>query len=66
MTLWYKINDYFKDTFSPLVRYLHYAVIILVIIQIILSNFMDIEHNQKISGGVVNHFAVWSHIIYFK
>ncbi len=63
MRLWHKINDYFKDTFSPLVRYLHYIIIILVIAQIILSNFMNVEHNQKIGSGIINYFAVWSHII---
>lgn len=63
MKIYNIINNYFVKTFSPLIRFLHYGIIILVIVQILISNFMNINHNQAIGNGFINHFFVWSHII---
>lgn len=64
MKIYNIINNYFLNAFSSLVRYLHYSVIVLVGVEILISNFMDLDHNQAISGGAINHFALWSHIVF--
>lgn len=57
------IRQYFTERFSPLVRFTHYAVMLLVLSQIVVSNFMDISDDGKISSDFFVYYATWIHII---
>lgn len=56
------IHIYFLQRYSFVIRNLHYGIIILVIMQIFLSNFMSIDKNQKLSGNIFNYLFSWIHI----
>ncbi len=53
---------YFSEKFTPLVRYLHYLILILVLIQIFISNFMEVSNEGIISNNIVAFSATWIHI----
>ncbi len=56
------INKYFSDKFTPSVRYLHYLILSLVLLQIVLSNFIEISDNGAISADSLEYFSTWAHI----
>ena len=56
------IDKYFSDKFSPLVRYLHYLILILVLFQIIISNFIEISDDGIISHNILEQYSTWAHI----
>ena len=56
------INKYFSDKFTPTVRYLHYLILSLVLLQIVLSNFIEISDNGAISADSLEYFSTWAHI----
>jgi len=57
------IRQYFTERFSPLIRVTHYAVMLLVLIQIVVSNFMDVSDDGKISNHFFAYYGTWVHII---
>jgi len=56
------ILKYFSDKLTPLVRYLHYSILIFVLMQILISNFIEISDDGVISQYFVENYATWMHI----
>jgi len=56
------IKKYFAEKLTPLIRYLHYLIMIFVLTQIAVSNFMEISKSGKISHHIIEYFATWTHI----
>jgi len=56
------ILKYFSDKLTPLVRYLHYSILIFVLMQIFISNFIEISDDGVISQYFVESYATWTHI----
>ena len=54
---------YLKERQTPLVRFLHITIIILVLSQIIVSNFMEFTDSGQISTKVIEFYGTWLHII---
>ncbi len=57
------IRQYFAERFSPLIRVTHYAVMLFVLSQIVVSNFMEISDDGKISNHFLAYYGTWVHII---
>ena len=57
------IKIYFAQTFTPLIRYLHYLVIIFVLYQLLISNFIEVSDGGVIGSSVGEYYGTWSHII---
>ncbi|WP_417614875.1 cytochrome b/b6 domain-containing protein [Oceanisphaera sp.] len=55
------ISNYFVEQLTPVVRYLHYLILAFVLIQIVISNFMNID-GGVISQKAVEYTATWMHI----
>ena len=55
--------QYLKEHQTPAVRRLHVAVIILVLSQIVISNFMSISDTGKISSDSIEFYGTWLHIL---
>ena len=53
--------NYFAAQLTPLVRYLHYLILVFVLIQIFISGFMKID-DGVISHKAVEYIATWMHI----
>jgi cytochrome b561 len=56
------IKMYFVEKFTPLIRYLHYLILVFVLFQILISNFIEINHDGVISFDIVEYYATWAHI----
>ncbi len=56
------IKKYFSDKLTPLVRYLHYLILVFVILQIIISNFIEVSSSGEIGQSVVEYYSTWMHI----
>lgn len=54
--------DYLSERHTPGIRFLHIATLLLVITQIILSNFMHLNRSGEIDGTKIQDIATWSHI----
>lgn len=54
--------DYLREQQTPVVRYLHLLVLLLVIGQIIDSNFIEITKSGEIGTGPGELYATWLHI----
>ena len=58
------IKKYFADKFTPLIRYLHYLVLLFVVYQIVISsNLIEISHDGIISNNIIEYYGTWSHMI---
>ena len=55
--------EYLKEHQTPAVRRLHMIVIILVLSQIVISNFMRISDTGKISSDSIEFYGTWLHIL---
>ena len=55
-------TDYMREQQTPLIRYLHLAVLLLVISQIIVSNFIEITKTGEIGATPSELIATWLHI----
>ncbi|GMR16211.1 MAG: cytochrome b/b6 domain-containing protein [Gammaproteobacteria bacterium] len=53
---------YFGNKFTPLVRYLHYLILVLVLCQIVISNFLEVSDDGVISRNVIEYYGTWTHI----
>jgi len=56
------ILNYFAEKLTPLERYLHYSILIFVLIQIFISDFIEISDDGVIGGNIVESYATWMHI----
>lgn len=56
------IRHYFATALTPPARYLHYWVLALVLVQLILSNAMDINDKGVISDKLLAYSSTWAHI----
>jgi cytochrome b561 len=56
------IRNYFREKLTPSVRYLHYSILFLVLLQIILSNFIEINDDGAIGQNAIEYYSTWAHI----
>ncbi|CCK76976.1 conserved hypothetical protein [Oleispira antarctica RB-8] len=63
MNIFKKIMEYLRERQLPMVRYLHITIIILVISQIIVSNFMGFTSAGDISPNTIEFYGTWLHIL---
>jgi len=56
------ISKYFTEKLTPLVRYLHYVILFLVLLQILLSNFIEINDDGVIGQNIIEFYSTWAHI----
>jgi len=56
------ILNYFAEKFTPFERYLHYSILILVLVQILISDFIEISDDGVIGGNIIESSATWMHI----
>lgn len=57
------IKDYLKDRQSPAIRFLHLAVLLLVLSQIVVSNLIDVTDSGEISSNFIEFYGTWAHIV---
>jgi len=57
------VKNYFKEKMPPAIRHLHITVMLLIVAQIIISNFIEIERNGEIGTSGIEFFATWTHFI---
>jgi len=57
------IQAYIGKRQTPLISLFHIVVLLLVLTQIILSNFVDFNDNGAISSNVIKFYGTWSHIV---
>lgn len=55
--------QYLKERQKPSVRLLHISIIVLVVSQIIVSNFMAFNNSGDVSSNTVELYGSWLHII---
>ena len=55
--------NYLRERQPPAIRFIHIAVLLLVISQIIVSNFMGFNDAGEISTKGVDFYGTWLHII---
>lgn len=53
---------YLRERQPPAVRFLHIAILCLVLSQIIVSNFMGFTDNAEVSKKTVEYYGTWIHI----
>jgi len=56
-------RSYLSERQTPAVRVIHLVVLLLVISQILVSNFMGFDDNGEISRKGIEFYATWVHII---
>lgn len=56
------ILNYFDEKLTPLERYLHYSILIFVLMQILISNFIEVSDDGLIGENIVESYATWMHI----
>jgi len=57
------IKKYFKERQTPAVLFLHLSIALLVIVQILNSNFMQINSKGIISDQWFAYYSTWGHFI---
>jgi cytochrome b561 len=57
------VLEYLRKHQSPKIRYLHVIVLLLVMSQIIVSNFMGFAATGAVSGNIIKFYGTWIHII---
>jgi len=57
------IKDYMWEKQSTTVRFFHFAILVLVISQIITSNFMGFTSTGEIKKNLVDFYGTWTHIV---
>jgi cytochrome b561 len=53
---------YMRERQPPVVRYLHFTILCLVLSQIIISNFMGFADHNEVSKNIVRFYGTWIHI----
>jgi hypothetical protein len=54
--------EYLRERQPPMVRFLHIAILCLVLSQIIVSNFMGFTDNGEVNKKTVEYYGTWIHI----
>jgi len=57
------IRSYLIQRQTPVIRFFHIVVLLLVLAQIILSNVVDFNRDGTISTNVFEFYGTWSHIV---
>ncbi len=57
------VMEYLRERQSPVTRYFHIVVLLLVLSQLVVSNFMDFSRNGEINTNIVEYYGTWIHII---
>lgn len=55
--------QYLRERQNPLIRSLHITIILLVLSQIIVSNFMEFSTSGEISSNTIEFYGTWMHIL---
>jgi cytochrome b561 len=63
MNIFNTIMQYLRERQTPLIRVLHIVIILLVLSQIIVSNFMGFNNSGDISSNGIEFYGTWLHII---
>jgi cytochrome b561 len=56
------VLEYLRNHQSPRIRYFHIFVLLLVLSQIVVSNFMGFTHGGEVSTNIIRFYATWLHI----
>ncbi len=57
------IWQYLRNRQPPVIMFFHLAILLLVLSQILVSNFMGFTRAGQIGGGVLVFYGTWTHII---
>lgn len=57
------IIKYLRNRQTPVVFYLHIIIILLVLSQLVLSNFIKFNEAGEISKNVINFYGTWAHFV---
>lgn len=57
------MKEYLQERQSPLVMFLHMTILILVISQILVSEFIEFNDNGEISQNFIEYYSTWIHIL---
>lgn len=63
MNIIHTVLAYLRERQSPQIRILHISVLLLVLTQIVVSNFMGFDKTGAISNDRLEFYATWTHII---
>lgn len=63
MNIFKTIMAYLRERQPPLIRFLHITIIILLLSQIIVSNFMEFTDSGDISTNTIEFYGTWLHLI---
>jgi hypothetical protein len=63
MTMMHTIFKYLRNRQSAKIRYFHIVILLLVISQIVVSNFIDFTNTGDISSDTLEFYGSWTHII---
>lgn len=58
-----QVMQYLRERQTPLIRTLHITIILLVLSQILVSNFMGFSDSGEISSDAVEFYGTWLHIV---
>ena len=58
----HSLFEYLRNRQTPKIRVLHIIILLLVISQILVSNFMGFTHTGEIKTNPLNFFGTWTHI----
>ncbi|PCI62160.1 MAG: hypothetical protein COB35_04275 [Gammaproteobacteria bacterium] len=56
-------KHYLQEKMPPAIRHLHITIMLLIIAQIIISNFIEVERNGEIGTSGIEFYATWTHFI---
>ncbi len=62
MRILHTVMQYLREQQPPVIMFLHIAVLLLVLSQIIISNFIELN-NGEISKHFIEYYGTWIHII---
>lgn len=57
------LKNYLHEKLPPAIRHTHIIIMLLIISQIIVSNFMEVERNGDIGSQGIEFYATWAHFI---
>jgi len=57
------VKNYFQEKMPPAIRHLHIIIMLLIVAQIIISNFIEVERDGKIGTEFIEFYATWLHFI---
>lgn len=63
MQIFHAIMKHLRNQQTPTILYLHIVIILLVLSQLISSNFIEFSKSGEISKNVIEFYGTWAHII---